>query len=614
MSIYSIYIEQLKSINFNKHQSIRLAAVIALAIAIPAFPAQAGFQVGKNGSGAHIVKKFVTKPKYDTKPIVLPADTGFNENQVVRIVNLHVIRTCDSDGTWCSGATEETVHKTLDAANAAHYRSHSEIRFALSNTTDLQDTLNWDMMNNNNCKLRSDYSIVQKLVSDPPTNIVAKGGGSVLQGGSVNNDGFVLSSNNSVVQGVINGKVVDVVANGKGIFVTEGDLNGDGVEGDNNDALTLCIAWSPEPMKLKTDFADSIQNDYGAVAVFSQYGHGGVRWDDVNKLWLANKRSVTPNSSTTDNQITLWGNMSDHASFIHESGHYLTLTHTHRGKGGYSKEDVAKIIKSFVEDEKNHVIPMEKEFILNETFDRDRQKIKVDPLNPKITDYLVNYPIEDTPPDAGTRVFSEEYGKGGECQIENDTVEVEVTFPSYGGPYTYTFAPNRRNAMSYFKGCFPGYLRFTEHQVKRMHAATFHHRAAVTTSRMIPTWRNDTTRFIPPATKGKPLKWGRSYIKVDRNEQAGEITVGVDIGHPRGGLTIDLVSPVGKVFHLQKPSDNQNKITGDIRTLFFLDTAKLEGAMFVKGIWKLRIAEQNSLSQEKGGSINDWQLQFDNYD
>jgi subtilisin-like proprotein convertase family protein len=588
--------EKLPSVRFNKHQSIGLAAAIAACMPLPAASAPAGLQVGTNGNNIEVIGN-----SHATKPLVvgpenLPILTGFFEKQLIGKVSLHVIRTCDTDGSWCSGATSETVQKAIDFANAAHYRSESKIRFVLSDSTDLQDILYWDMMNNNDCKLRGDYSIVNRIEIGMPAESV------VHEWGDMPFD--------MVVDGV--------VANGEGIVVKEGDLNGDGVEGDEKDASTLCIAWSDEQLQFKTAFADSIQNDYGAVPVFVQNGHGDVKWDADNKVWLANQSSVTPNSSCAGNQINLRNDMSDGGVLTHESGHYLCTRHTFHGRKGYTKEQAKNIITDFVEGSyvgplDEELIPLDEGFVLKEIFDADGGVVTVDPQNPKITDFLEHYRIEDTPADPGIAMFEEEYGKTGACAIGNDTVDLEVDFPSYG-PYVYTFAPDRRNAMSYFFGCAPmrGYQRFTEDQVDKMVATTFHHREPVTTYETVPTWRNHMPSPIPAADSGTSLKWGRSYIEVYRDGYVGKVTVGVDISHPRGGLKIDLISPDGKILPLESPGSNQNKITGDIRTQFVLyEAGLLEGAKLAAGIWELRVAEQNSVSQGNGGSINEWQIQFD---
>ena len=66
--------------------------------------------------------------------------------------------------------------------------------------------------------------------------------------------------------------------------------------------------------------------------------------------------------------------------------------------------------------------------------------------------------------------------------------------------------------------------------------------------------------------------------------------IGVDIKHATGGLFIEAVAPDGQVFPLQDPSQNRDQISGDVKTLFYLDA---EGVK-LDGIWKLRVKDENA--------------------
>jgi hypothetical protein len=350
---------------------------------------------------------------------------------------------------------------------------------------------------------------------------------------------------------------------------------------------------------LNGEYAPFIENTYGAVPVIIQNARG-------------NSSSCFPGASI------FIRSMSNIADFAHESNHYLCIGHPFP-KGVYYKKDVANVIKKYLQAHPS-VDPNNKDFILRETFDADRHG-GPNPDYPEIA-YLSNYPIKDTPPDAGNDIFGEEYGLGEAnwCNIYNKSVDIDVDYKSR--TYTYTIEPDRRNISSYFKTCYPGYMTMTPDQVKKLHAATEMHRSKVTKFRLVPTWRSSIKVKIPPAGNATP-KPAISYIQVKGSgptiNLVSKITVGVDIVHPRGGLQIELWSPNKDVYVLQRPIDNSNVpgflLSGGIKTLFFQKA--ISGNTRRNGLWQLRVCEDTRLKKlgdpsgaagPKGeGYINDWQ-------
>lgn len=375
---------------------------------------------------------------------------------------------------------------------------------------------------------------------------------------------------------------------------------------DENTDLNKVESWDDIWEKIQNgEYAPFIENSYGAVPVIIREVGG-------------NNSSCFPGASI------FMRNMSSFVNFGHESNHYLCVGHTHPGFPGLKyiyKKDAANIIKTYLQQNPS-VDPNNKDYILRETFDGDLHG-SPNSAYPEIA-YLSNYPIEDTPPDAGNDIFAEEYGEEPAwCNIYNKNVDIDVDY--MGSPYTFILEPDRRNISSYFKTCYPGYMNISPQQVKKLHAAIERHRSKVTTFRRVPTWSNSIDVRIPPAEYVHP-KPAISYIQVEGSGSVinlvDEITIGVDIVHPRGGLHIELWSPDNDIYILQEPNENSNVpgflLSGGIKTLFFKKA--INGNARRNGLWQLRVWEDTLLKKPgdappaagpKGeGYINSWQLQF----
>jgi len=534
------------------------------------------------------------------KPVFEAVNIGRYEVQQTYVVDVRPVNICDTDGSNCGAAYDSQAIRTFQDTNGLHYRSDSKIRFRLADSTNLNNTLNDDLVNNR-CFLANGISVVQTTIPDG-------------NGGT---------------------KTVDVLANNGGTVQT-GDVNNDGkVDGNDNDAL--CI---PNDDPSASDTSTAMQAYFNAVPVFVKNGHHKVKWDGVNQVWRY-YRSSGGSSSCEGNLINMPRHMGYSNLFSHESGHYLCTPHPFFGYAGgkpaeqeFLERVSAKVTQAEVDDPAS----------LYDANAFIRSHFDVDVTSPfkSVGVYLNDpqYQIKDTAVDPGPGLWKEVFGEA--CGLNDNVVAYSVPTSLPGLPnLDFSLAPDRRNIMSYFKGCFPEDAHFSNHQIRRAEGAVKNHRSGVAYGEYVGTWINDENVTIPLKAKADE-HWATSHIKIDDSsslDRAIKIIIGVDIKHPTGGLFIEAVAPDGQVFPLQNPSQNRDQISGDVKTLFYLDA---EGVK-LDGIWKLRVKDENvsttnqamavfkypvptdlskpgvTLSKVPGGihqlalarKIDDWQIQFE---
>ncbi len=440
------------------------------------------------------------------RPVLEMVNTGYYELQDLYFVDVRPVNICDTDGTNCGAAYDSQSIRTFQDTNGLHYRSDGKIRFRLAESANFTATLNDDLVNNL-CFPADGISVTQTTIPD-------------------GNGGY---------------KTVDVLANAGGIIQT-GDVNSDGnVNGDDGNAL--CV---PNNDPSAGDFSTAMQENFNAVPVFVKNGHHKVKWDGSNQVWLY-YRSAGGSSSCEGNLINMPKHMGYSNLFSHESGHYLCTPHTFFGyAGGKPAEqeflDRVSAKVSTAETDNPASLYNAQEFI--------RSHFDADVTSPfkTVGTYLnaPQYNIEDTPVDPNGGLWKEVFGE--KCGLNDKMVSYSVPTSLPDLPnLDFSLVPDRRNIMSYFKGCFPADAHFSGHQIRRAEAAVKNHRSVVSYSEYVDTWINPEDVDIPLEAMDGEL-WATSYLKVDASldlERATKIVIGVDIKHPTGGLFIEAIAPDG---------------------------------------------------------------------
>lgn len=201
--------------------------------------------------------------------------------------------------------------------------------------------------------------------------------------------------------------------------------------------------WDHDP-EIDTKTHDQARNELAKqfsdrLVIFIHYREGILKADDED-LWSRVEDSGG-SSGATDFYLEMSEGV-EGSSLAHELGHYLQLPHTFETDLATTVSQAATAIRKYVEND-GHA--------------------KEDGLDALDSDRKV---LLDTPADVGSGIWkSVGLNKCGPV----GRILIPVTFTD-GSKKDYTLAPDRRNLMSYFKGC-PGDKIFSPQQIRRMRDA-----------------------------------------------------------------------------------------------------------------------------------------------
>lgn len=202
----------------------------------------------------------------------------------------------------------------------------------------------------------------------------------------------------------------------------------------------------PETM-CETKSHDIARNAYGMargnrVIVFSRGGREYLAFDSEAGNWIIKKASGGA-SSNASFHIRMPPSFAGSTLLAHEMGHYLHAAHTF-GHQPKTIDEARTLMEAFVDKYPDREPA--------EAFDYDA---------------TVKYSVHDTPPDPSHTLFKTVHGN--HCDLAKAT----VTIPGVAvgrTKHNVVLAPDRRNIMSYFKGCdFDHYL--SNGQWVRIHEA-----------------------------------------------------------------------------------------------------------------------------------------------
>ena len=189
------------------------------------------------------------------------------------------------------------------------------------------------------------------------------------------------------------------------------------------------------------------RNAYGLargnrVVVFSRGGREYLKFDAEAGHWIV-KKATGGASSYAAYYIRMPPSFSGSTLLAHEMGHYMHAAHPF-GHQPKTIDDARALMEGWVKDHPGSDPA--------EIFDRDTR---------------VTFSVHDTPPDPSSGLFKTVHGNA--C----DPAKATVTIPDVAVGRTkknVVLAPDRRNIMSYFKGCdFDHYL--STGQWERVHEA-----------------------------------------------------------------------------------------------------------------------------------------------
>lgn len=333
-------------------------------------------------------------------------DTGFAQKYLTKAMKVRVIRLCNDDGSDPGTISSYYIQAGIDEATKILYET-------------------------------SGANIVYTL--DPETNL-----NECVQDTLTNHDCFLNPE-------YFPGKDQEDITAADLESLTECDLNQDG-ECDKYDTQHLCDT-SKEGIRRK-----SIAYDYvGSIVIFVRglEARRRVKFDEELGHWVFSYPSGGYSSCAGNFAVMnsgWWGNL-----LAHETGHYLCTPHTFGRRATdvqHAEEQIAAVI------DKYNLDPTDKENVLISTYDGDRGKV----------DFLEDHILEDTPPDPGSGLWVNYFGKDHYCDPANDTISVNVN------GIVYDLQPDRSLIMSYFKGCTGLGQHWSPDQVDRIELSLRYHR------------------------------------------------------------------------------------------------------------------------------------------
>jgi len=464
-----------------------------------------------------------------------------------REVSLKVFRFCDNDGTDCSPVTRENVQRAVDSMNSYLYRSDSRIRVKISTST----------------------------------ATITAGQISAANFGTINSDSW---------NGACKPK------SNLGGYAE--DANGDGVVNDA-DKTFLCPKTTSNAL-FDADL-EKFQKAVEAAGDVPIFGRGGTKEVTFADGAWSRTGWTGGYSSCGGHAVMLTSNWGSGTFMAHEVGHYLCLPHTMLEGDGRPETvpEAATQIKNYVAA--TGINPTLDSTILQGLYDPDRN---LGGYTNELA-YIQSYPINDTPPDPGSPLFSSVHGEA--CATTGSSVVVPVY---HGAPWyltrNYTITPDRTLIMSYYKGCFGTKQHYTPQQVKRMEAVTssIGHRDNVAKDISFGGFNNTLNVTIPPrpGLGVGDLQWASSSIPATGWGSPSRVRVHVDLKHP-SNVHVKLVAPNGTEFPLSDATANDGYVKG----IFYVNGAGLPKA----GTWTLKVAAQYGDPEGATGAIYDWRVEFE---
>lgn len=386
------------------------------------------------------------------------------------------------------------------------------------------------------------------------------------------------------------------------------DADGNGVE-DGADATFLCPPLSPNRSQVVANSVISAILNSGSIPVLVRGGFYRVTYEGG---WL---RDNGPGIGSHGSHLIMPSSFAANTLLAHELGHVLVNNaHTFRDcvnndcatapeESGSPLTTNGIRIQILADVGAGNHAPSDAAGILTALFDGDAA-----------------LGITDTPPDPNYKVWGNTFGDDLEnkeithlCDPANASIDVPVTFDApFNTTYTYHFAPNRQNVLSYFKDCWNyRYFSFTRGQRNAMEDTLGDQLSSIDKPTVnVHRWRNTSNVNIPARPLFGPPAWASSKVTVSGGAPyVSAALVHFDIRTVTGGYYVDLVAPDGTVFQLQTPGVNDGATYPSAinKTMYAVDVSDLTTK---DGTWELRVADGDSFLPDAYRYITDWHLEF----